>query len=682
MTNRIAVTVLALTGTALLAQQITFQKELSSPFKAPVAVVAGDFNGDGKMDIAVADALANTITVMLGKGDGTFLAGTNYAPSNCTPTMLAMGDFNGDGRADLLTFCEPSDMYAVLPGRPDGTFGAAVYTGNGTVPLSATYLWTAMGSAMAIADLNGDGKLDIAVATVDAHSMRTLSLRDMTYGGASHEQLTVMLGRGDGSFEAPTTVNMGSTNVIAVTAGDFNGDGQPDLAVSYVDVVTGHTLPHAYLALLMNNGSGTFTAGTTVTIDMLAPNLRVADLNGDGKADIVLSGPPMTVFETQKPSSEVRALLGDGMGNLTQTYSAAISGYDAVGCYLADVRGTGNLDIVEAQVAWAPGIGVSISVLAGQMVFRPGTGDGTFQNAVTLPLGDDMLATAVVGGDFDGDGRYDLAILHVSATETAKAYESVQSATQALAALETLTTGTLDLMLNSTPPITFTTVNGASFAKGAQAAASIVSAFGVALAPGTASPASLPLPVTLGGVSINVVDSAGQSRPAPLFYVSPRQVNFEIPEGTAAGQATASINYGSVSVSQKLDITTVAPGVFNANGLAVGNVVSVMGGQQQIIPLVQLDATNTLVPVPIDLDAASQVFLVLYGTGIRSHAAAVTAAIGSATATATYAGPQGVYVGEDQINIQVPSTLKGAGLVDVSLTVDGKQSNAVKVQLK
>jgi uncharacterized protein (TIGR03437 family) len=235
------------------------------------------------------------------------------------------------------------------------------------------------------------------------------------------------------------------------------------------------------------------------------------------------------------------------------------------------------------------------------------------------------------------------------------------------------------------------TVSAASFDSTGVAPESIVASFGVGLAVTTQTAGTLPLPTLLAGTSVQVKDSTGFSRIAPLFFVSPGQVNFQIPAGTALGNATVTITSGSGAVSSgTVQVSTVAPGLFaaNANGRGVAAAVVLRvsaNGTQTIEPVARFDATQgRMVSVPINLGPATdQVFLVLFGTGIRfrSDLAAVTAKVGGVDAQVTFAGPQGTFQGLDQVNVRLPRSLIGRGEVDVSLTVNGKVSNTVTVNI-
>jgi uncharacterized protein (TIGR03437 family) len=181
-------------------------------------------------------------------------------------------------------------------------------------------------------------------------------------------------------------------------------------------------------------------------------------------------------------------------------------------------------------------------------------------------------------------------------------------------------------------------------------------------------------------------------RAAPLFYISPAQVNFEVPAGVAAGAATVSVFNGTVLRStSRIQVDPVAPSLFaqNANGKGVAAAIAIRysaNGQSTVVPVFTCGTTvGSCVPVPIDLGTASdRVYLLLFGTGIRNRSTltAVAASIGGANARVEYAGPQLQYAGLDQVNVPLPFGLAGRGTVDVTLTVDAKPSNTVQIAIR
>src|SRR5438445_124480 len=182
----------------------------------PVSLVAGDFNGDGKLDLALANFDSNNVSILLGTGTGSFNAATSFAAGS-GPSSVAVGDFNGDGNLDLAVANQTSNNVSILLGTGTGSFSAATNFAAGSGP-----------NSVAAGDFNGDGKLDLAMAN---NSSNTVS---------------ILLGTGTGSFSAAANFGVGSSPT-SVAAGDFNGDGKLDLA-------TGNNASNN-VSILLNNGA-------------------------------------------------------------------------------------------------------------------------------------------------------------------------------------------------------------------------------------------------------------------------------------------------------------------------------------------------------------------------------------------------------------------------------------------
>ncbi len=633
--------------------------------KGTLAIVAGDLNADGKPDLAIANSSLATISILLGNGDGTFTSATPVnLPSGCETAYLAIGPFASSGGADLLAVCALGNV-EVLPNTGKGTFGPAVTT---SLPSPAWVGNLMLGElSPAIADFNRDGHPDLVIGVLDEQAQN---------GG-----WYFLAGNGDGTFAAPVALKFGSGQVIpfSLAAGDFNGDGLADLLVNFTGSVNNQ--PTNTLLFAAGKGDGTFAAPVATSLERTDGTILIpTDLNNDGKLDVVIAGSALIagLFQGNTGAGGVSVYLGDGTGKFTRSFSETEANFMS-GAALADVRGTGNLDLVGATVAGDFLLG---EVSVGGLELLPGNGDGTFGKAEPLSMPDNIVPTGVAAADLNGDGRIDLAMPTLPAQEVGNFGGfglGVNFQALLVNVLAALPNGTARVMLNTGAkrPPTFTDTNAASFASGAQAVGSIVTAFGNGMSNGTATAETLPLPQTLDGVTIEVADSAGAARQAQIFYVSPGQINYAIPDGTSLGKATVIIRSGTALFQAVQQIVPVAPGIFAANGYAAGSAVSTIGGNQESTALIANG-----VPQAIDVSGGST-YLVLYGTGIRNHKNPVTALVGTLPAlTAAYAGPQGTYVGEDQINVLIPASLKGSGKTAVSLVVDGVTSNIVQVVIQ
>ena len=239
---------------------------------------------------------------------------------------------------------------------------------------------------------------------------------------------------------------------------------------------------------------------------------------------------------------------------------------------------------------------------------------------------------------------------------------------------------------------TSTAVNSASFIGPALAPESIGTVFGQMLSPATVSGDTIPLPTSLGGIMIQVTDSTGTSRFAPLFFVSPGQVNFQVPRGTAPGAARIAVIGGqAVRSNARAQIETTLPGIFTANASGQGVAAAVAlrvdpsGVQTSQLTFQCGPAPGSCVLNPIDLGGATDVnYLLLFGTGIRNNAglSSVGVTIAGENARVLYAGPQPQFLGLDQVNVEVPADLRGRGQVDVVVSVGSRSANPVTVSFR
>ncbi|MFN7944303.1 MAG: hypothetical protein U0Z53_03050 [Blastocatellia bacterium] len=253
--------------------------------------------------------------------------------------------------------------------------------------------------------------------------------------------------------------------------------------------------------------------------------------------------------------------------------------------------------------------------------------------------------------------------------------------------------GNLRAFVMTRPPaMPVTTVSAASYSGETLAAESIVAAFGTNLALTTQAAATNPLPTEIAGTKVTVRDSAGVERLAPLFFVSPTQVNYQVPQGTAPGATTITVSSGDGSLSTgSVPVAMVVPSLFtmdaSGRGLAAALVLRVKADGSQSYEAVAVfnPAQNKFVSLPVDLGAASEkVYLLLFGTGIRHHQnlSTISASIGGLNVPVEYAGTQGGYVGLDQINLRLLPELRGRGDAQITLTLDGRPANPVSISIK
>jgi hypothetical protein len=352
----------------------TFQAAVNYPVvTSPIEVVTGDFNDDGKVDIAVlgASPSSTAVSILLGNGNGTF------QPQKITPvsTSVALGagfvagDFNHDGKLDLATPIAGPQVgvfsVAVLPGKGDGTFGT---------PIDSSL--TSQPSSIQSADFNGDGKIDLLVFSVG---------------------FSVLLGNGDGTFQPPLNSSTAVDNfgaIFSVAIGDFNRDGRPDAVLC-----VGET----EMWVLLGNGDGTFQAPVKITLPNVASLLTSVDLDSDGNLDLVV---------TDGLTGVVQTMLGHGDGTFSpgSSYAGTYFGAAVTGDF--DKDGVPDLALAGQSTSSAT-VAAGVSVALGN-----GDGTFVVATPHTIPLDSLSRFASVLSGDFDGDGLSDLAGLFFTPTST------------------------------------------------------------------------------------------------------------------------------------------------------------------------------------------------------------------------------------------------------------------------
>ncbi len=365
----------------------TFQPAMTSVRGAAASdVAAGDFNGDGQTDLALAGEIIGIVRVVLGNGDGTFQAPIDH-PFNGSSSTVVAADLNRDGRLDLLIGGSPA---TVLLGKGDGSFGPG----------------TAYGIGSTVGYINGDKILDVV-------------------GAGQYSAIGVFLGQGDGSFRAPRAYPVAS-RLDAFDLADFNRDGQPDVVFEGLGFSGGNIIQ-----LQLGTADGEFVEGATFG-NIVAGYVKAGDFNGDGNADCITADPTF---------GEITLFLGHGDGTFQAGQLTKVSGFDP-SPVVADFNHDGRDDVAVATAdvltillgqsdgtlrkgnVYAtgrfpqspilsdfnhdgnPDIAVA-NILGGTVGIYLGRGDGTFQTTLTIATPDPAFLAA---GDFNRDGNSDLVI--------------------------------------------------------------------------------------------------------------------------------------------------------------------------------------------------------------------------------------------------------------------------------
>jgi hypothetical protein len=363
-----------LSGTAVA---VLYGRRDGTFFGAPISVVPGsnvgdnvataiesaDLDGDGIPDLLYAE-LETGITALHGNGDGTFNAVWQVMPHG-SANSLAIGDFNGDGIPDFATDIASAvaGVVEVFLGVGDGTFQPPMFIQVGSS--------LGQGNLVA-ADFNGDGKLDLALAWSPYNTGINVT-----------SSVFILLGKGDGTFGSPMTA-MTAPGFFTITTGDFNKDGAPDVAIA-TDGSLGGT--PSGVTILLGKGDGTFTAGATVPLTIVGYSLVAADFNRDGKLDLAV-----TTANPSAPYGGFVVLLGMGNGTFQEP---ALYPSSSSNLREADLNGDGIPDLVSGSIYGAP----------GGFGYFLGNGDGSFQPEIQLgpPWG------PIVAADLNGDGQVDIA---------------------------------------------------------------------------------------------------------------------------------------------------------------------------------------------------------------------------------------------------------------------------------
>jgi len=600
----------------------------------------------------------------------------NPLPAPCTngnsATNVVTGDFNGDHVPDLAIFCSnqnstpPTAELSVLLGNGDGTFQPPLVTSLASLTFSdnsPSYSAGYNDYPILALDVNGDGRTDIvfngygpdlelsnytgpscnvivlfAAADGTLGAPATLAtglgylvaaaadingdgIPDLLLDGASSfggDSLAVMLGQSGGTFSAPsplpTPAGHPFTSIGLVA--DFNGDGRPDIVITDPNILTG-VIP---VWILVNQGGGSFAQPAAVLNEPFSgglPQFLAGDFTGDGELDLAAQvGVPYLLY----------VLLGNGNG----AFQAALPALGVFGPPLVglDLNGDGKLDLAQQD-----------NYL---VVFYLSNGDGTFQTLPVVNLG--ALFDPTVVADFNGDGKPDMA-------DTA----SVAINTTVIAT----TTGAL---------------NGASFATSEPLApGSLVSIFGADFATSNAEAGAIPLPPALGGVSVNI-----GGFPAPLLFVSASQINVQVPWEVSGSTADIVVTtaQGAALAPFSASIGPVSPGIFttqsgkgqaiaiNPDGSLAGPTGSIPGlavHPAQVGDTLIILATGLGAVTPTIADGAAA------GDTLRYTSATPTVLIGGTAAPLAFSGLSPQFVGVNQLNVTVPVVAAGVPALQISI---------------
>jgi hypothetical protein len=345
------------------------------------SIAVADLNGDGRPDLVITDycsdnnCVSGGVSVLLGNGNGTFQAAVIYVSTQVGfgARSVAIADVNGDGKPDIVV--------ANACGGCTNGVGVLLGNGDGTFQPVATYETLSGPFSIAVADVNGDGKPDLVVAYFCCWKL--------SHDGA----VGVLLGNGDGTFRPVIQYDSAGRQSFGVAVEDLNGDGKPDLVVVNQCPSPGCSAGHGTAGVLLGNGDGTFQKAVTYAGGNHTFSVTIADVNGDGKPDLLLADSGSVTGTGQG----VSVLLGNGDGTFQPRAAYDPGGNTPLHVAVADVNSDGKPDLLVAN----NGSG-TVGVLLGN-------GDGTFQSPQTY---DSPGSASVAVADVNGDARPDLAVVN------------------------------------------------------------------------------------------------------------------------------------------------------------------------------------------------------------------------------------------------------------------------------
>jgi uncharacterized protein (TIGR03437 family) len=639
------------------AQTLTLDLTAVPVSVTPQSLITGDFNHDGKPDLAVTGS-QGSVVILLGNGDGTFRNGQTI-PVTAPATRIVKADFNQDGNLDLAVMVGSNGQVVVLLGNADGTFQAPVDSGAKT---PSGVFTPGNNPTLMAGDINGDGKVDLILGP---YSMASASI-----SLASSSTMSVLPGNGDGTFQAPVVSSIAPISYATATPVDFYNNGRIDVFLAG----THATYPNS--SLLTGAADGTLTeklfAALSNDVDAFYA-LTAGAVNANGP-------PAAVVVDTCTPSGIFVFLNGSFTPAVSTQPDICVDqphvpGYTQVA--IADMNGDGIPDLL-------------VNEGSGYLYVIPGQGNGAFAGtagtfytgaAPSISPGADSgfdIYGSIAAADFRGTGKQDVVI--------------------ALAGK-----GVVLLRNDSGTPPSVTSggvMSSASLTAIPAVAGSLTSIFGSGLAYATGigyNPNILPNWLFGTAVTLN-------GSPVPLMWLSPTQANVQIPwEEAGLSQATLVVTRNEMaSQSITIQLAPAAPALFSMNGQGTGQAAALIAGSSTIaapvgafsssrpalpgeyvafygtglgavvepLPLITGEATPTT-------DGPFQPFTDIYYSTVQK----ATVTVGGVAATVQFSGLAPALIGVYQINVQVPANAPSGAAVPVVLSIGGATANAVTVAI-
>ncbi len=646
---------------------------------AGIHPLSASYSGDSvyqAISAAQAAALLDDSTLVVNKAATAVALGVNGQIATATVSVTPPGAGTPTGSVQFLRggtvlgTVPLSGLTAALPGVTPGAV-TAIYSGDANFSGSTSSVGYLAGSSLTLASSANPSTLGqsvtftASVSSVGAPSGSPTGTVQFLDGTKPLGAVTVS----DGQAAYTTAMLGGGSHTIVA---QYGGDSiYPAAQASYSQAVSAVTT----VTLTVSPASPVYGQAVVATATVSPTTAPAGFAPPTGQVTFLVGG---TAFTPGTPVGTVALASGTAAFTLT---GLVAGGNEVTAEYSGDGTWLGSFRMIVVTVGQATTLqaatntSLNLAVASGQLTLTanvtpvtPGTGSPTGSVQFVNTANSAVVATASLS-----DGT---AVVTVPSNVAAQPIEAVYSGDANF-----LASTSAALPAVSSAAALLTTV----FAPD-----ELASLYGITGLNGDTTGAQ-PLPTSLGGATVTITDSAGMSRPAQLsaVFASASQINFAIPAGIAAGLATVTITLpGGGTLVTVIQVGSIAPGIFTANmtgqGIYAGQVVyGNPDGSQTIASAAVWDAaSNRYVPNPINLGpAGEQVFLVLYGTGIR-HAGALAASANGVSLPVAYFGAQSQFTGLDQVNLQVPRSLAGAGLVNLLVTVDGAPANTVTLSIE